>query len=136
MKETQSITPDQTELHAVKPVRKEKTLVARLRLHPGQKVFQFDPKTNLITEAQYEEGVVDFGKAAKGQISQINHSLIINEGCLYVTAISAKRADYKFMKMLGHRPTKLTRKNGVVTYVPEAVIVRAIHELVKQHENG
>jgi hypothetical protein len=135
MKETQNISPDQTELHAVKPVRKEKTLVGSLRLHKGQKVWELSLTDKTIVEAEYEKAVVDFGKVAKGQISPLHHQLIVRENCLYEVATNRKTADKKFQKRLGLQPVKLTAKNGTVKYVPAQVVQQAIQHLAKQHSH-
>lgn len=133
MKEIQNITPDPTELHAVKPVRKEKTLVGSLRLHKGQKVWELSLTDKTIVEAEYKEAVVDFSKVAKGQISPLRHELITRENCLYAVATNRSTADKKFQKMLGLQPVKLTARNGKAKYVPAQVVSQAIQHLAKQH---
>jgi hypothetical protein len=135
MNEVKNIQPDQTELHAVKPVRKEKTLVGQLRLHPGQKVWKLNMTDKTITEAEWEIGTVDFSKVAKGQVGSLHHKLIVEENCLYEVATNRKTADKKFQKRLGLQPVKLTAKNGTVKYVPAQVVQQAIQHLAKQHSH-
>jgi hypothetical protein len=133
MNEVKNIQPDQTELHAVKPVRKEKTLVGQLRLHKGQKVWELSLTDKTIVEASYDSSRIDFEKAAKGAVAQIHHMLLVKDGCLYCTATNRQTADKKFQKMLGLQPVKLTAKNGTVKYVPAQVVQQAIQHLAKQH---
>jgi hypothetical protein len=129
MKETQNISPDQTELHAVKPVRKEKTLVGSLRLHKGQKVWELSLTDKTIVEAEYET----IGHLKPGGEAYATRELIVRENCLYEVATNRKTADKKFQKRLGLQPVKLTAKNGTVKYVPAQVVQQAIQHLAKQH---
>jgi hypothetical protein len=118
------VLPDKTELHAVKPVKKEKQLVGRLVKRPGQIVFQLDMTTREISEAEYEVATVDFNKVAKHQVGQLNHKLIIKENHLYCVAINRQNADKHFMKMLGLNPIKLKRKDGGKWKVVPAKVVQ------------
>lgn len=100
MKELEPFKKDPKELHAIKPDKRELKYLGTLRPHHGQKVWQLDLKTMIISEAKYELGVLDFKKAQHGDFST-RHRLVAQENCLYVCAINAKNADKKFHKMIG-----------------------------------
>lgn len=99
MKELEPFKKDKTELHAIKPDKRELKYLGTLRPQKGQRVWQLDLKSMMITEAKYEEGVADFKKVEQGDLS-VRHKLVTQENCLYVCAINAKNADKKFHKML------------------------------------
>lgn len=93
--------PDKTEIHAVKPDKREK-VVYTLRPQPGQKTWQLDLKTRLIQEAEYEQVDAEITKMG----AAIHKKVIIKEGCLYCVAINQQNADRKFMAMLGKKIKK------------------------------
>lgn len=100
MKELQNIQSDKTELHAVKPIKKELKHLGEVRLQKGQRMWEMDLVTRIIKEAEYEDVVAEYVGGG------VRRKLITKENHLYAPAINAKNADKKFFHLLGLRYPK------------------------------
>lgn len=101
MKELKDHKPEQTEVHALKQIKREVRHIGTLRPQRGQKVWEMDLTTRILKEAEYDKGsAVDFSKAIKGDLS-VRGKLITKENHIYCVAINARNADKQFFKMLG-----------------------------------
>lgn len=88
---------DKTEIQNVVPIIKEKKFVASLRSRKGQKTYQLELTTMIITEAEFTNEFItmtDLGGKVTRQIK-------IKDNCIYCVALNFKNADRKFHKMLG-----------------------------------
>lgn len=103
MKELKIHTPEVTEQHAVKPIKKELKHVGSVRLQNGQIMWEMDLSTRIIKAAEYEEVVAVFNPTDN---SKIQKKIITKENHIYAPAINAKNADKKFFKLLGLRYPK------------------------------
>lgn len=89
--------PDATEQHALKPVKKQKVTIAKLRPKPGQKVWQLDIDNRLISIAEEDEPkVLVLGKNRTKTIRGIKYK----DHHLYCVAINYANAERKFVQML------------------------------------
>lgn len=98
----------QTEIHAIKPVKDSGLFVERLRPKPGQKVWELNTKTKIIREAIFadqkavlvpEKHLIT--KRVIGTTTQIYRDVIKNENCEYCCSLNYKSADKQFAKILG-----------------------------------
>lgn len=87
------IEPDKISISQQKEVRKEVKFIGKLKMQRGQKVWQLDLQTRLITIANVESV-----SNIKGDIKR---KLVVKEGCWYAPAINLKNAEKKFLKMFG-----------------------------------
>lgn len=102
MKELEKHISEQTEVHSLKPVKKEVRILTTLKPKPGQKIFELNLTTAIINEVLPDEKSesIDFKKAANNDFS-VKRKLTMNKNCIYCCAINAKNADKKFHRMLG-----------------------------------
>ena len=104
--------PDQTEIHAVKPVKKQKHIDKLFPL-PGHRIFELNLATGIINEVKPEQqdaAIVPDVDIRTGRVagitSQKRGTIKQKEGCLYVTALHAESADKHFHTMLGKKYKK------------------------------
>lgn len=107
MKELEKHIPEQTEVHAVKPASREKVIVS-LKPKPGQRIWELDLATRLITEAKFRDEKVQVipqrnivTNQPQGACAKTVRDVDMKEGHLYCAALNHKSADRKFFKMLG-----------------------------------
>lgn len=108
MKELEQHRIDKAELHAVKPIKKEVKLDATIKPKPGQKVYQLDLDTGLITEAEYKKERVELVESINlitdekmGLVPKIIKDIERKPNCRYWPAINAENANRHFHKLLG-----------------------------------
>lgn len=89
------------------PTRQEYKFIGRIRIHPGQKLYEFNTETREINEVKLtgEVQVDRFGKPVK-RLKAHN-----NPKCIYVTAINMKNAKRKFIKLITNL---IIKKHGTV----------------------
>lgn len=102
MKELEQHKIDKTEIQNIKPVTKEKQLKKSLIPEKGQKTYQLNLRTSVITEAEYDKEFVSL----TGVAGNVRKQVIMQEDCIYCVAINFKNADRKFHKMLGKQYKK------------------------------
>lgn len=95
MQELQKISPDKTELHAIKPVKKELKHIGTLVPQRGHFVWELNLQTKRIQKAEFQKVDAEFTS------QKVHKSIIVNPDCIYCTALNHKSADRKFFKMLG-----------------------------------
>lgn len=94
-----AITETFNERKAVVPVATEKKLVGKLRPQNGQKVYQLNPETKEVTEAEFDKDVqfpshiLDLPRSFS-----LASKLTVKEGYHYTTALNVKNAIKKFKK--------------------------------------
>lgn len=96
MKELEPKRIDKTEIENIVPIIKEKKFVASLKARPGQKTYQLDLTTMVITEAEYTNDFVTVTEFGGRRTRQIR----IMDNCIYCVALNFKNADRRFHKML------------------------------------
>lgn len=108
MKELQTHIHQKVEIHAIKPIKKEVQLVATIKPKNGQKVYQLDLTTGLITEAEYKNQRIEFvdnicllTKAVTGKIEVAKKDIDVKPNCRYWPAINPENANRHFHKLLG-----------------------------------
>lgn len=113
MKELQDIKPDVTEIHAVKPISKEK-VVKKLIRRAGHRIFQLELSTGVISEVVPEKqnaAIVPEVDIRTGRVTGVTSQEVgeikRKEGCLYCTALNGPNADKVFHRM---RKIKYTKK--------------------------
>ena len=72
-------------------------VVASWKKQRGHKVWELDVKAGVIVEAKVEETRVKLNAGGY----EVRHKVLRRAGCLYCSALNAKNADRKFLKMLG-----------------------------------
>lgn len=104
--------PEQTEIHAVTSIKKTLVMDGTFRPRPGQKMWELNLATAIITEAEYEEEVVALVESKNiitgkknGVTQKIIKKLIRKENCLYWPAVNWHNADKHFHK-LQNKPFK------------------------------
>lgn len=113
MKELEKHISEQTEIHAVKPVKKENKVIDKLFPLPGHRIFELNLATGIINEVLPEEeniAIVPEVDIRTGRVfgatSQKKGKIKQKEGCLYVTSLNAKNADRRFHKILNKKYKK------------------------------
>lgn len=96
MKELEQRIVDQTEIRNIKPVKKTKCIKS-FAPKPGQKMFQLDLSTMIITEAKLTNEKIVVTKIG----GHVKRDIVRNENCIYCAALNSKNADKRFHKMLG-----------------------------------
>lgn len=102
MKELNPKIIDDTEIKNVVPIIKEKKFIGSLKAIKGQKTYQLDLSTMIITEAEFINDfvvVTENGGVRKRQIR-------VKDNCIYCVALNFKNADRHFHKMLGKKYKK------------------------------
>lgn len=113
MKELEKHRPEETEMYAVAPVKKDFQILKKLKPKPGQRVFELNLKEAIIREAELDEEYVFVDQNrnlitgdATGVSTRKVKKLVVKEGCIYCVAINAENADKQFHKMLGKKYKK------------------------------
>jgi hypothetical protein len=108
VKEIEVHQPEKTELHAVKPVKRDGWAKKTLTPKPGQKCYELNLKTMIISEATFDVERVEFVAAVNlftglptNATTRVVRDVIRNDDCLYCVAINHQNADKHFHKMLG-----------------------------------
>lgn len=89
----QIFDPEKVVIESQKEQKKGLKHIGKLRLQPGQKVYELNTVTQMIHVVDLSEAVVDIKGA-------IHRKVVLKENCLYVPAINLKNAEKKFIKML------------------------------------
>lgn len=77
--------------------------IGSFKPYPGQKVWQLERSTGIITEAEYDESSLHLNQTILNGISAIIHNkIIIKPGYLYCVAINKKNAFKQFVKQQKH----------------------------------
>lgn len=98
MKEIELPKNDKTEMAVIKPINKTKFL-ARIRPHKGHTCYSLNINTGDITVAEFESIDIQFNYDHK-KTEGVTKRLIVQESCVYVTALNTKNAIKKFKKYL------------------------------------
>lgn len=88
---------DKMEVSAEKPVEKKEVYQGSMRVHPGQKCFEYNFETHQIKEAEYEKVALDFGQ------TQVSKKLLMKKNCGYAVALNKKNAMKKLEKLHGFK---------------------------------
>lgn len=91
MKELQSHNQDKVKIIKQAEVKHQQKFLGSMRAIPGLTLFQMDMSTGKITEAQYDEMIID-AKGAK------HRKLKFDGKCMYVQALNLSNAKRKFTK--------------------------------------
>lgn len=108
MKELEKHTQEKIEVHAIRQVKRDIAPVANLKPKGGQKVYELDLTTGLITEAVYSDERIEFVvhrnlitdeemSATPKKIKDIT----MKPNCMYWPAINPQNASKQFHKLLG-----------------------------------
>jgi len=87
-------------------IPKKKDLIAKIKLHPGQKLFELDTKTGEIRIPEYEKTTISF--PVNGDLTDVNSKVTSRPGCIYVTAVNLVNAKKKFQKRLNQIAPKMS----------------------------
>ena len=96
MKELQDKIQDKAKVVDQRQVESS-VVVASWKKQRGHKVWELDVKAGEMVEVKVEETRVKL----KAGGYEVRHKVVRRAGCLYCSALNAKNADKKFMKMLG-----------------------------------
>lgn len=100
---------DKTELRAVAPIKKEKKFLGSMKLQKGQKCYEMNLKTGVISEAVYREECILIDKNTS--IAKYKKKLFLQENCLYTVAINLSNAQRKFFKMINALNAATVKEN-------------------------
>jgi len=73
--------------------------IGTLKPQKGHTLFEMNVVTQEIVIAKFEDIVIDFNSALKGNYSK-KQKVIINPNCIYVTALNKKNAAKKFLEKM------------------------------------
>lgn len=76
-------------------------LVGRLKPQRGHTVYKYNTKTGELIPATFEQQDADFVKAQQGKSLDRRKKLIVEEGCIYVSALNIKNAVRRLGKYHG-----------------------------------
>ena len=76
--------------------QKEYKKIGSMKIKPGQKLWQYNTKTDEITEVKMNAVEIIDIKKQKGTRSKV----IIDINCYYTTALNKTNAEKKFLKMM------------------------------------
>ena len=89
--------PDQIEVTAQKQIAKQEVFLGRLRPKPGQKIYQWNLQTYVISEVEFDEVTA---QVLPDGSSKIKKKIKTKPGHLYACAINYKNAGKQFAKMI------------------------------------
>lgn len=90
---------DKLEIKATQEKKDEKTLLGRLSVLPGHKLFEINVDTQEVTEAEFNTmDVLDWNSAVGKTVK--NKSVIKKDRCLYISALNKKNALKKLAKRI------------------------------------
>lgn len=77
--------------------------VGQLKPHKGHKIYKYNTITGELSPAVFEEVIADFSKVLNKEtkIKASNRRIIVEEGCVYVSALNFKNAMRKISKHYG-----------------------------------
>jgi len=90
--------PDQIEVTAQKQIAKQEVFLGRLRPKPGQKIYQWNLQTYVISEVEFDEVLAEI-QLEDGQY-KVKKKIKVLPGHLYACAINYKNAGKQFAKMI------------------------------------
>lgn len=112
MKEFEENKRDKPEIHAVKPITKEKS-VKKLIRRPGHRIFQLELATSIISEVTPEKQnakIVPEVDLRTGRVTGVTSQEVgeikRKEGFLYCTALNSANAEKVFFRMRGKKYIK------------------------------
>jgi hypothetical protein len=95
MKELETHSKVKEEIKAIKPIQKEKQLLATLKPQKGHRCFEINTATGEINEALFDRKNVHY--RITGNISGfVKKELLVKEGCVYITALNKENALKKY----------------------------------------
>ena len=102
MKETQLQPKDQTEMVKQSVQEKKTKLLGRVVPHIGHSLFEYNAITNELRFATFEvqEDTLSFAEAKAGKKAIKRKKVLMQEGCVYTTALNIKNAIKQFKKLL------------------------------------
>ncbi len=104
MKETELRNQDTTEIVNESQIQKQRSLLRRELLHPGQKCWELEVATGDIHEAEYKSVDAAMQSQVVGaaiiQLTTTHRRMVIKKGCMYITSINKKNAARKFIRAL------------------------------------
>ncbi len=102
MKETQLQPKDQTELVKQTVQEKKSKLLGRVVPHNGHSLFELNVPKNEVKFAVFEvqEDTLSFAEAKAGKKAIKRKKVLMQEGCVYTTALNFKNAIKQFKKLL------------------------------------
>lgn len=96
-KQTSALDQEEIILVRQSEQKKRSKHVDSLRPHKGEKVWELDLKTKMISEAKFDSIVRVLG--AKG-FTHVRKKIIARDYCLYETAINVENARRKFLRLI------------------------------------
>lgn len=107
MKELENNLVDKVEVIAEQ--KKQLQLLGSTHKHPGHNVFEMVVKTGEINVAKIEDQPNAFNPLDK--TAPRRKKVVINEGCLYVTALNIASAKKKFVKHFNKQINEYLKDN-------------------------
>lgn len=98
MKELEKISPDKLEVAAVKPVKKESTIIKQFKPQPGQQLFEYSFATGKVSITKPDETNISYESALNG--GREKKKVTRNPDCIYTVALNKRNAIKKFQKMI------------------------------------
>jgi glutamate formiminotransferase len=95
----QKTEKDRVSIVAEVPIKKQLEHLGTLHPKNGHICFEMNLLTHEIKVAKYEQQTVDYIAASKGQIVKSN-KIIVNDNCIYETALNKENVAKKFLKRL------------------------------------
>lgn len=100
MKETQAHQPDTMLVTQVTGEKKTQlNYLGSVKMHKGHTCFELNLKTGEVKKADYKQETLDFQDAKRG-FSSSRKKLVVNQYCIYETALNIKNAERKFKQRL------------------------------------
>ena len=97
MKELETIKRDTIENVKETKQEKKQVLIGSIRPHQNHTLFELNLKTRKIELAKFTADDIEF---RGGEVPERKKKVVVNEDCLYVSALNIKNAKLKFAKMI------------------------------------
>ena len=102
MKELEQQQKDVIEIVKQTKQEKKQVLIGTIRPHQNHLLYELNTKTGVVELAKFKVDDIVFSDTKDVERKK---KVIVNESCLYVTALNIKNAKKKFIKMTSN-PTK------------------------------
>lgn len=94
MKELENYNKINSEIRAVKPIKKTNVLLSSLYPQRGHKCFEINLDTHEINEVEYIETTVEVTSISGENYKR--KKILVKDNCTYITALNKKNALKKF----------------------------------------
>jgi hypothetical protein len=96
MKELEHYEKVNEEIQVVKPIKKELKLLGTIKPQKGHKCFEYNLKTNEVSEATYTESEITI---LSSSMFAPKRKINVKEDCIYITALNKENAWKKINKL-------------------------------------